>query len=114
MQPRGLSVLRCKVQGQTLQSPSKRPLLAFSSVKNFFESSWVASFPLLQASEDRGGSPKVGLEACALSPGPGGGGMMQMVRLSPGAQSPALGLPFSSQDTCRGAGVPHWQSCGPW
>ena len=41
-------------------------------------------------------------------------GMMQMVRLSPGAQTPALGLPFSSQDTCKGAGVPHWQSCGPW
>ena len=34
----------------------------------------VASFPLLQASEDRGGSPKVGLEAYAVSPGPGGGG----------------------------------------
>ena len=60
--------------------------------KIFFENSCVASFPLLQASEDRNGSPKVGLEVYALSPGPGSGGHDADGEAFPWCSNPCSGL----------------------
>lgn len=107
----GLSILSCKFhfEGQTLQSSSSRLFLAFSRLKKKSENSGLAPFPLLQASEDRDGSPEGGSGSlCSPLRAQGVEDMVQVLSLSLGPQSPALGFPFPSR--VPGLPPPHFST----